>query len=202
MVGPDEDRLLGPLQPVPPLRQGGLYGQELTVADVVVGFGRGKATGQEGYWVDLLVLLRPQVRGVNFNYELTRGLRKHEHRCGREQALEGRECALGLRGPGEGTEGGGEGNKWGRDLAEAADEALVEVCESQETSELFHRPHLLRIGSHLSLLHDVAEEFHGGGVEHELLGLNEEPVLQQSLEDQADVGSVFFGGPGKHQNVV
>ena len=59
MVGPDEDRVLGPLQPVPPLRQGSVYGQELTVADVVIGFGRGKATGQEGHWVDLLVLLRP-----------------------------------------------------------------------------------------------------------------------------------------------
>ena len=79
-------------------------------------------TGQEGYRVDLLVLLRPlgedgpdaQIRSVNFHYELPRGLRKHEHRGGREQALEGRECALGLRGPGEGMEGGGEGSKWGR----------------------------------------------------------------------------------------
>ena len=76
----------------------------------------------------------PNVRTVNFNYELTRGLRKHEHRGGREQALEGRECALGLRGPGEGTEGGGEGSKWGRDPAEAKDETSVEVRESKETS--------------------------------------------------------------------
>ena len=130
--------MLGPLQPVPPLRQGGVYSQELPVADVVVGFGRGKATGQEGYRVDLLVLLRPlredgpnaHISSVNFHNELARGLRKHEHWGGREQALEGRECALGLRGPGEGTEGGGEGSKWGRDPAEAADEVSVEVRES------------------------------------------------------------------------
>ena len=138
-------------------------------------------------------------------------MRKHEHRGGREQALEGREGELSLWGPGEGTEGGGEGSEWCRDPAEAADEASIEICESQETSELcavrwsrplFHRPHLLRVGSHLSLLQDVAEEFHGGGVEHALLGLDEEPVLQQPLEDQADVGRVFFGVLGKNENIV
>ena len=209
--------MLGPLQPVPPLHQGGVYGQELPVADVVIGLGQGKTMGQEGYRVDLLVLLRPlgedgpdaHIRGVNFHNELARGLRKHEHRGRREQALEGRECALGLWGPGEGTEG--EGSKWGRDLAEAVNEASVEVHESQEASELsavrrlrplLHCPHLLGVGSHLSLLHDVAEEFQGGGVEHVLLGLYEEPILQQSLEDQADVCSMFLGGPGKHKDVI
>ena len=160
--------------------------------------------------MDLLVLLRPlgedgpdaQIRGVNFHNELARGLRNHEHRGGREQALEGRECALGLRGPGEGTEGGGEASKWGRDLTEAANEASVGVRKAQEALELravsgsrplLHRPHLLGVGSHLSLLHDVAKEFHGGGVEHALLGLHEEPGLQQSFR------SMFLGGSGKTQ---
>ena len=67
---------------------------------------------------------------------------------------------------------------------------------------LLHRPHLLGVGSHLSLLHDLAEEFHGGGVEHALLGLNKEPVLQQSLEDQADVSSMFLRGPGKNKDII
>ena len=137
MVGPDEYGMLGPLQPVAPLRQGGVYGQEFSVADVVIGLGRSEATGQESNRVDLLVLLRPlgkdgpdaHIRGVNFHNELTRGLREHEP-GGREQALEGRECALGLRGPGEGTEGGGEGCKWGRDPTEAANEASIEVRKS------------------------------------------------------------------------
>ena len=67
---------------------------------------------------------------------------------------------------------------------------------------LFHRPQLLRVSSHLSLLQDVAEELHRGGVEHALLGLHEDPVFQQSLEDQTDVGGVFLGGRGKNLFVI
>ena len=66
---------------------------------------------------------------------------------------------------------------------------------------LLHHPYLLRVGPDLSLLQDVSQELHGGRVEHALLGLDEEPVLQQPLKDQTDVGGVFLGGPGD-QNVV
>ena len=57
---------------------------------------------------------------------------------------------------------------------------MSELRAVRGSRPLLHSPHLLWVGSHLSLLHDVAEEFHGGGVEHALLGLNEEPVFQQS----------------------
>ena len=168
--------------------------------------------GQKCHRVDLLVLRWERtapdanIRGVHLHDELVRGLRKDEHRGRGEQALEGREGALGLRGPGEGTEGRGEGSKRGSDPAEAADEASVKVSKPKETSELgavsgprplFHHPHLIGVSSHLSLLQDVAEELHRGCVEHALLGLHEEPVLQQSLEDQTDVGGVFLRGRGK-----
>ena len=100
------------------------------------------------------------------------------------------------------SEGRGEGSKRGGDPAEAS----VKVSKPKETLELgavsgpcplFHRPHLLGVSSHLSLLQDVAEELHRGSAEHTLLGLHIEPVLQQSLEDQTDVGGVFLRVGGK-----
>ena len=57
MIGPDQYWVLGPLQPMLPLGQGGMDGQELPIPHVVVGLSWGEVTGQEGYWVDVLVLL-------------------------------------------------------------------------------------------------------------------------------------------------
>ena len=95
------------------------------------------------------------------------------------------------------------GGEWGRDLAETSDDATIKMCKSEEPPELgtiplLHRPYLLRVGPNLSLLQDVSQELHGGLVEHAFLGFNEEPVLQQPLKDQLDVGGVFLGGPGEY----
>ena len=202
-----------------PLSQGGVDGQELPIPQVLIGLCWGEATGQEGYRMNVLVLLRPlgedgpdaNIRGINLNYELMRGLRKDEHQGQGKQALEGRDCVLGLRGPGEGTEGRRQGGEWGCDPTETSDEATVEIGESEEAPELgtirgshslLHHPYFLRVGPNLSLLQDVSQELHGGRVEHALLGLDEEPVLQQPLKDQTDVGGVFLGGPGEDQDVI
>ena len=95
-----------------PLHQGSVDGQDLPIPHIIISLCWGEVAGQEGYWVDVLVLFQPlgedgpdaNIRGVNLNYELTRRLRKDEHRG--KQALEGRECVLGLRGPGEGSTSG------------------------------------------------------------------------------------------------
>ena len=71
-----------------PLGQGGMDGQELPIPHVVVSFRQGETSGQEGYRVDVLVLLRPlgeegpdaNIQCVQLNVELARGLRKDEHR--------------------------------------------------------------------------------------------------------------------------
>ena len=60
-----------------PLSQGAVDGQELPIPHVVIGLCWGETTGQEGYRVNVLVLLRPlgeddpdaNIRGVNLNYE-------------------------------------------------------------------------------------------------------------------------------------
>ena len=112
MVGPDHVGLLGPLQPMSPLSQGGMDGQELPVPHIIVCLCRGEPSGLKGDRVDVLVLLRPlgedgpetYIRCVHLHDELARGLGKDEHRGRGEQALKDRECVLGLRGPGEGTE--------------------------------------------------------------------------------------------------
>ena len=39
-------------------------------------------------------------------------------------------------------------------------------------------------------------------MEHALLGLHKQPVLQKSVEYLTDVVSMFLGSPGKHQDVV
>ena len=56
MVCPYHNGLLGPLQPVAPLREGGVDCQELSITDVVIGLGRGETAGQ---WdrMNVLVLL-------------------------------------------------------------------------------------------------------------------------------------------------
>ena len=111
-------------------------------------------------------------------------------------------ASLASRGPGEGTKGRGESGQWGRDPAEASDKAAVHLSEPKEPPKLgavsgsrplLHHLHLL-LGSDLPLLQDVPEELHGGRVEHALLGLDEEPVLQQLLQDQTNVMLVLFGG--------
>ena len=95
--------------------------------------------------------------------------------------------------------------------AETSDEATVKVCKAEEAPELgamcgsrplFHHSYLLGFGPNLSLLQDVSQELHRGHVEHALLGLDEEPVLQQPLKDQTDVGGVFLGGLGENQFVI
>ena len=57
VVRPDEDGMLGPLQPVPPLLKGRMDGQKFPVPHVVVMLCRGEVKGQEGNQVDELILL-------------------------------------------------------------------------------------------------------------------------------------------------
>ena len=57
MVRPDEDGMLGPLQPVPPLLKGRVDGQKFLVPHVIITLRRNEASGQEGDRVDELVLL-------------------------------------------------------------------------------------------------------------------------------------------------
>ena len=59
VVGLDHYGLLGPLQPVAPLGEGGVDGQELPIPHVIVCLLWGKAAGQKGDRVDVLVLFRP-----------------------------------------------------------------------------------------------------------------------------------------------
>ena len=70
--------------------------------------------------------------------------------------------------------------------AEPSDKPTVKIGESEEASELgaisgsrplLHHPYLLGVGPDLPLLQNVAQELHGGCVEHALLSLDEEPVL-------------------------
>ena len=55
MVGPNNKRMLRALQPMSPLLQGKLDGQELAVADVVVSLRRGQPAGEGGTGVELVV---------------------------------------------------------------------------------------------------------------------------------------------------
>ena len=215
MVRPDKHGVLGALQPVSPLLQGSLDSQQLTVPHVIIPLHRGESPGQEGDWVDLLVLLHPlrqngpdaRVRSVDLDDELAIGVGEDEHRSRHEQSLEGSKGVLRLGSP---DKPGGGGRKRGEgcsDPSEPPDESPIEVCESKKTSELgairgtrplLHRPHLLGICPYTSLLQDVAEELYRGGGENTFLCLNKQPVLQQALEYLTNVAGVFRRGLGKH----
>ena len=56
MVRPHQERMLSTLQPVPPLLERQLDGQQLPVTHVVPGFRRAQPVGEEGAGVDLAVL--------------------------------------------------------------------------------------------------------------------------------------------------
>ena len=199
MVRPDQDGVLGPLQPVPPLLQGRVDGEEFSVAPVVVLLGWGELSGEEGDRVNLLVPLSmlgqdgsdAHVRRIHLDDELSVGVGEDEHRSRGEEGLEGDESGLCLFSPGEGAEGGGKCNEWGGHPAEPSDEPAVKVSKPLEPPELglirgphplFHRMDLLRVSPDLPPLQDVAKKLHGGGVEHAFLGLHIQPVLQQAVE--------------------
>ena len=88
---------------------------------------------------------------------------------------------------------------------------MVKIHKAQELPELGavggplplrHHPDLLGVGPDAPLLQEMAKEFHGCSVEHALLGLNKQPVFEQSVEYLADMASMFLGSPGKHQDVI
>ena len=106
VVRPDQDGVLGPLQPVPPLLQGRVF----SVPHIVVLLGRGESSGEEGDRVNLLVPLSmlgqdgsdAHVRRIHLNDELSVGVGEDEHRSCGEEGLEGDESGLCLSSPGGG----------------------------------------------------------------------------------------------------
>ena len=115
VVRPDENGVLGSLQPVPPLLEGHVDGQKFPVSHVIIPLGRGESSGQEGDRVDELVLLRAlgkhgsdaYIRRIHLYDELLAGIGEDEHRSRGEEGLECGENGFCLWGPGEGAEGGG-----------------------------------------------------------------------------------------------
>ena len=67
---------------------------------------------------------------------------------------------------------------------------------------LHHRLNVPGVRPRPSALHDEAQEFHRGGVKRTFLFLDEQVVLQQALDDAADMLDVLLHSPGKKQDVV
>ena len=115
VVRPDEDGVLGSLQPVPPLLEGRVDGQKFPVTHIIIPLGQGESSGQEGNRVDELVLLGSlgqhgsdaYIRRIHLYDELSAGIGDDEHRSHGEEGLERGESGFCLWGPGERAEGGG-----------------------------------------------------------------------------------------------
>ena len=137
MVGPNNKRMLRALQPMLPLLQGKLDGQELAVADVIVSLWRGQPAGEEGTGVELVVgggalgenRAHSGVRSVGLHHKLERGIRLSENGREYEPLLEAQKGGLRLWRPYKGTLGGGQGRKGCRDFTVASYESPIEVGE-------------------------------------------------------------------------
>ena len=135
----------------------------------------------------------------------------NKDRGGGEPLLEEPESLLGLCPPlkpqlvrGEPGQGGGDG-------AVVPDEPAVEIGEAQKPLEasavrgcrpLLHCLDLLRIHSHISGGNYVPQEVGLGAGELTFLGLNEQAVLQESLQDQPNMGLVLFRTLGEDEDVI
>ena len=95
-------------------------------------------------------------------------------------------------------------------LAEAVDETPIKPGESQEPPEfgpiawlgpLQHRLGLFRIGEDVTPLHNEAQELHRRGVEHALLRIEKQTVLEEASQDPTDMLLMIMEGAGKHQDV-
>ena len=153
----------------------------------------------------------PGVGGVHLHDELTFGVGVNKDRGGGESLLEEPESLLGLDPPlkpqlvrGEPGQGGGDG-------AVVPDEPAVEVGEAQKPLEasavrgcrpLLHCLDLLRIHPHISGGNDVPQEVGLGAGELTFLGLHEQAVLQESLQDQPNMGLVLFRTLGEDEDVI
>ena len=104
MVSPDNKRKGHALQPMPPLLQCELGGQELAVADIIIPLRRGQPAGEKGTGVELVVGGRvlgedrahSSVRSVGLHHELKCGIGLDEDGSGNEASLETPECGLRL----------------------------------------------------------------------------------------------------------
>ena len=90
--------------------------------------------------------------------------------------------------------------KWGGHGAVASDESAVKVCETQETLKslavigfgpLLYHLDLLRVHADATGRDDVTKEGGRGAGE---LGLHEEPILQEPMEDLAHMGGMCSSG--------
>ena len=129
----------------------------------------------------------------------------------RELTLKEAESLLGLWLPGEPHLGGGQVSERCGDGVVAPDEPPIKIGESQESLEglpvggsgpLLHRSHLLGVHGDAAGGDDVAGKCCGGAQELAFLGLDEQPVLEEVLEDLADVTLVRPSILGENQDVI
>lgn len=74
MVRPNQERVLGPLKPMPPLFQGHLDCQKLPITHIIIPFSRRETRGEEGARVEFAICktlgedrTHCHIRSINFN---------------------------------------------------------------------------------------------------------------------------------------
>ena len=145
VVGEDLYGKGGAMEVVAPGLQGANDGEEFSVIDIIVPFGRGEGLRQVGAGVPIAVGVgleedgaRRMFRGVRGNSEGGGEIREVKDGLGEEETLEGIKGGLARRGPVPGEVLFGEVEERASDVGVIGDEASVEIGEAKERANVFH----------------------------------------------------------------